>query len=80
MKQGLTIIPIINKIDLPNADLPSVRRQLEEILAIPAEEALQASAKAGIGIDEILEAVVARVPPPRLLGRAGRPDGAGPRV
>ncbi len=71
MKQGLTIIPVINKIDLPNADLPSVRRQLEEILAIPAEEALEASAKAGIGIDEILEAVVARVPPPRLLGEPG---------
>ncbi len=71
MKQGLTIVPIINKIDLPNADLPSVRRQLEEILAIPAEEALYASAKAGIGIDEILEAVVARIPPPRLLGEPG---------
>src|SRR3984893_10482207 len=39
-KQGLTIVPVINKIDLPNADLPSVHRQLEEILAIPAEEAI----------------------------------------
>ena len=68
MKQGLTIVPVINKIDLPNADLPSVRRQLEDILAIPAEEALEASAKAGIGIDEILEAVVARIPSPRVLG------------
>ncbi len=66
MKQGLTIVPVINKIDLPNADLPSVRRQLEEILAIPAEEAIEASAKAGIGIDEILEAVVTRMPPPKL--------------
>src|SRR5438874_105953 len=63
-KQGLTIVPIINKIDLPNADIPAVERQLEEILAIPAEEAIQASAKMGIGIDEILEAIVARVPPP----------------
>ena len=67
MKQGLTIVPIINKIDLPNADLPSVRRQLEDILAIPAEEAIYASAKAGIGIDEILEAVVARIPSPKLF-------------
>ena len=58
-KQGLTIVPVINKIDLPNADLPSVHRQLEEILAIPAEEAIDCSAKMGIGIDEILEAVVA---------------------
>src|SRR6267143_1025421 len=63
-KQGLTIVPIINKIDLPNADIPAVERQLEEILAIPAEEAIHASAKMGIGIDEILEAIVARVPSP----------------
>ncbi len=66
MKQGLTIVPVINKIDLPNADLPTVRRQLEDILAIPAEEAIEASAKAGIGIGEILEAVVTRMPPPKL--------------
>ncbi len=64
-KQGLTIIPVINKIDLPNADVASVQRQLEEILAIPAEEAIQASAKLGLGIDEILEAIVKRIPPPQ---------------
>jgi GTP-binding protein LepA len=63
-KQGLTIVPVINKIDLPNADIPAVHKQLEEILAIPAEEAIDASAKMGIGIEEILEAVVARIPPP----------------
>ena len=63
-KQGLTLIPVINKIDLPNADLPSVHRQLEEILAIPAAEAIHASAKMGIGIEEILEAIVARIPAP----------------
>src|SRR6202035_2966892 len=63
-KQGLTIVPIINKIDLPNADVASVHRQLEEILAIPAEEAIDASAKMGTGIDEILEAIVHRIPPP----------------
>jgi GTP-binding protein LepA len=63
-KQGLAIIPVINKIDLPNADVPSVKRQLEEILAIPAEEAIEASAKVGIGIEEILEAIVHRVPAP----------------
>ncbi len=63
-KQGLTIIPVINKIDLPNADLPAVRRQLEEILAIPAEEAIEASAKMGIGIELILEAIVRRIPAP----------------
>ena len=63
-KQGLTIVPIINKIDLPNADVPAVHRQLEEILAIPAEEAIEASAKMGIGIEEILEAIVNRIPSP----------------
>ena len=68
MKQGLTIVPVINKIDLPNSDIPSVKKQLEEILAIPAEEAILASAKAGLGIDEILEAVVHRIPPPRQWG------------
>ena len=64
-KQGLTIVPVINKIDLANADIPSVNRQLEEILAIPAEEAIQASAKMGIGIEEILEAIVTRIPSPQ---------------
>ncbi len=63
-KQKLKLIPVINKIDLPNSDLPSVSRQLEEILAIPAEEAILASAKQGIGIEEILEAVIARIPAP----------------
>jgi len=66
-KQGLKLIPIINKIDLPNADLPTVEKQLEDILAIPAEEAIHASAKAGIGIEDILEAIVARIPPPSGL-------------
>jgi len=65
MKQKLAIIPVVNKIDLPNADLPSVYRQLEEILAIDPDEAVLASAKNGIGIDDILEAVVARIPAPK---------------
>jgi GTP-binding protein LepA len=64
LKQGLTIVPVINKIDLPNADIPTVRKQLEEILAIPADEAILASAKTGIGIEEVLEAIVARIPAP----------------
>jgi GTP-binding protein LepA len=64
LKQGLTIVPVINKIDLPNADIPTVRKQLEEILAIPADEAILASAKTGLGVDEILEAIVQRIPAP----------------
>ena len=67
LKQGLTIVPVINKIDLPNADIPTVKKQLEDILAIPADEAILASAKTGIGIDEILESIVHRIPPPRRL-------------
>ncbi len=69
-KQNLVIIPVINKIDLPNADIPTVKKQLEDILAIPADEAILASAKAGIGIEEILEAIVSRIPAPEPL-----PDG-----
>jgi GTP-binding protein LepA len=63
--QGLKIIPVINKIDLPSANLELCMKQLEDILTIPAEEAILASGKSGIGIQEILEAVVTRIPPPR---------------
>lgn len=62
--QDLVVIPIINKIDLPAADLEMCYEQMEEVLAIPREEALSCSAKDGIGIKEILEAVVERIPPP----------------
>ena len=64
LSQNLAIIPVINKIDLPHADVDEVKRQLEEILAIPAEEAVLTSAKEGIGTEEVLEAVVKRVPAP----------------
>ena len=63
--QGLTIIPVINKVDLPSADVDLVSKQIEDILAIPAEEAILASGKSGIGVEEILEAVVERLPAPR---------------
>ncbi|HRE05476.1 MAG TPA: translation elongation factor 4 [Opitutaceae bacterium] len=63
--QHLKIIPVINKIDLPSANLELCMKQLEDILTIPAEEAILASGKTGIGIQDILEAVIARVPPPR---------------
>jgi GTP-binding protein LepA len=63
--QGLKIIPVINKIDLPSANLELCVTQLEDILMIPGEEAILASGKSGIGIQDILEAVVARIPPPR---------------
>jgi len=63
--QGLKVIPVINKIDLPSANLELCTKQLEDILTIPGEEAILASGKAGIGIEDILEAVVTRIPPPR---------------
>jgi GTP-binding protein LepA len=65
MAQGLVIIPVLNKIDLPSANVEGVLTQLEDILAIPREEAILASAKAGIGIDEILNAIIDRIPPPQ---------------
>jgi GTP-binding protein LepA len=68
MKVNLTIVPVINKIDLPHADVAQAKRQLEDILAIPGESAILASAKEGIGIDEILEAIVARIPAPKPTG------------
>src|ERR1043166_1669994 len=63
--QQLKVIPVINKIDLPSANLELCLRQLEDILTIPSDEAILASGKSGIGIQDILEAVVSRIPPPR---------------
>ncbi len=68
MKQNLEIIPVINKIDLPHANVEQAKVQLEDILAIPGDTALLASAKEGIGIEEILEAIVARIPAPKPTG------------
>jgi len=68
LRQNLQVIPVINKIDLPNANVDNVKHQLEEILAIPGEEAILASAKSGIGIEEILEGIVHRVPAPTSTG------------
>ena len=65
IKQGLTLIPVLNKIDLPGADPERVLNQLEETLAIPREEAIPASAKTGVGIPEIFAAILREVPPPR---------------
>ena len=64
--QNLEIIPVINKVDLPSAQPDLCKKQVEDILAIPAEDAILASGKSGIGITEILDAVIDRVPAPRL--------------
>jgi len=62
---GLEIIPVLNKIDLPGAEPEKAREQIENIIGIDASHAILASAKQGVGIDEILEAIVERVPPPK---------------
>ena len=62
---NLEIIPVINKIDLPSADVESVKKQIEETVGLDASEALLVSAKTGIGIADLLEAIVLRIPPPR---------------
>lgn len=64
MEQNLEIIPIINKIDLPSADVERVKQEIEDVLGIDASMAIAVSAKEGIGIDEVLEAIVKHIPPP----------------
>lgn len=64
MKLNLVLIPVINKIDLPNADVDAARNQLEEVLAIPADQAILASGKTGEGVEKILEAIIKRIPSP----------------
>jgi GTP-binding protein LepA len=59
------IVPVINKIDLPAADPEGVRQEIEEIIGLDASEAVLASAKSGIGIEEVLDAIVAKIPPPK---------------
>ncbi len=65
LDNGLEIIPVINKIDLPGADVERTRHQIEETIGLDAASAILTSAKEGIGIDELLEAIVSRIPPPK---------------
>src|SRR4051812_10226806 len=59
------IVPVINKIDLPAADVDKVKKEIEDIVGLPADDAVLTSAKTGIGIPEVLEAIVTRIPPPK---------------
>ncbi|MDN8612477.1 translation elongation factor 4 [Variovorax ginsengisoli] len=67
---GVEVVPVLNKMDLPNADPDNARTEIEDVIGIDATDAIPCSAKTGMGIEEILEAVVARMPAPR-----GNPDG-----
>src|SRR4051812_17385176 len=67
---GVEVVPILNKIDLPHADPDNARTEIEDVIGIDATDAIPCSAKTGVGIDEILEAIIARMPAPR-----GNPDG-----
>ena len=64
IEQGLEVIPVLNKIDLPSAEPGRVCKEIEEIIGVPADEALRISAKTGLGVDDLLEQLVAKVPPP----------------
>ena len=68
--QGLEVLPVLNKIDLPAAEPERVMHEIEDIIGIDAQDAVRTSAKTGEGIDELLEAIVNRIPPPE-----GNPDG-----
>jgi GTP-binding protein LepA len=70
LELGVTVVPVLNKMDLPNADPDNAKQEIEDVIGIDATDAIPCSAKTGMGIDEILEAVIARMPPPQ-----GNPDG-----
>jgi len=65
IEQGVTVVPVLNKIDLPSAEPDRVIEEIEDIIGIPAHDALRCSAKTGEGVDDVLEAVIARIPAPK---------------
>jgi GTP-binding protein LepA len=71
LELGVTVVPVLNKMDLPSADPDNAKREIEDVIGIDADDAIPCSAKTGMGIDEIIEAVIARMPAPQ-----GNPAGA----
>ena len=68
VEQGLEVVPVINKIDLPTADIEKVKKEIEAVIGIHAEDAVAISAKTGLGVVDVLEAIVHRIPPPTPRG------------
>jgi GTP-binding protein LepA len=65
IEQGVEVVPVLNKIDLPSASPEQVAREIEDVIGIPATDAIRVSAKTGEGVDDVLEAIIERIPPPR---------------
>ncbi|WP_036169032.1 translation elongation factor 4 [Noviluteimonas dokdonensis] len=65
VEQGLEVVPVLNKIDLPTADIDRVKKEIEAVIGIDAEDAVAISAKTGLNVGDVLEAIVARIPPPK---------------
>ncbi|HRA82230.1 MAG TPA: GTP-binding protein, partial [Thauera sp.] len=70
LELNVEVVPVLNKIDLPAADPESARAEIEDVIGVDASEAILCSAKSGLGVEDVLEAVVARIPPP-----VGKPEG-----
>ncbi|MEO9080097.1 MAG: translation elongation factor 4, partial [Rhodanobacter sp.] len=65
VEQGLEVIPVLNKIDLPTADVEKVKAEIEAVIGVDASDAIAVSAKTGLNVEEVLEAIIARIPPPK---------------
>ncbi|MEO7065404.1 MAG: translation elongation factor 4 [Rhodanobacter sp.] len=65
VEQGLEVVPVLNKIDLPTADIDKVKAEIEAVIGIDASDAIAISAKTGLNVEEVLEAIIARIPPPK---------------
>ena len=70
LELGVTVVPVLNKMDLPQADPENAKAEIEDVIGIDADQAIPCSAKTGMGLDDLLEAVIARMPAPRGVVQA----------
>lgn len=73
LDHDLTIIPVINKIDLPSADVPSVKKEIISLIGCDPDEIIEVSAKMGTNVEQVLDAIVDRIPDPKVLDETGKP-------